>query len=54
MYMYNCAVFCNPFASQDKVEILELIEAGTWSLMEGGWLDLALMYNGFLSGFLNG
>ena len=40
--------------SQNKVKILELIEAGTCLMMEGGWLDLALMYNVLLSGFQNG
>ena len=52
--LYNCEDLLNSFESQDKFEILLLFEAGICLITEGGWLDLALLYNGLLSGFLNG
>ena len=33
----------NSSGSHDKLEILVLMEAGRCLMMEGGWLDFALM-----------
>ena len=40
--------------SQERDDTLVLLKAGICLMIEGGWLDFALMYNGLLSGFLKG
>ena len=42
----DCEALLNLSESQDKSEILLLMVAGRCLIMDGGWLDFALMYSG--------
>ena len=51
---YNCENLSNSVESGEGDDNLVLMEAGICLMIEGGWLDFALMCNGLLSGFLKG
>ena len=49
---YSVIALLNSSSLQELSDILRLIESGSCLIMLGGWFDFALMYSGWLLGFL--